>query len=120
MSKFNDAVLWAVLAWSCAAGAAIAAVVADPVPTTVAAGDKARTADVSKAAEPTPKPAKPVRNQIRCWQEGRLVFDASGYAPVQKPQIVAELKSQGLSTQQATLQVLDLKNGLCILEYGAQ
>ncbi len=57
-------------------------------------------------------PDKDAANSFKCWQEGRLIFQRTGL----------ELKKQKLpgaamiKTNGKTVQVLDLKQGVCILE----
>jgi len=65
---------------------------------------------------PTPaKPSKgPARSLFRCWQEGRMIFEGAGYGALPAAQVAAELKAaDGASGR---VQVLDMYQGLCILE----
>ncbi len=58
-----------------------------------------------------PRQRRPV---LRCWQEGRLVFEGSGVLPSVQGQAAIELRN----ASGTALQVFDLKNGLCLLDYG--
>jgi hypothetical protein len=60
------------------------------------------------------KAPKAARSLFRCWQDGRMIYEGRGYAALPKSQVAAELKS-GDSTA-GTVQVLDLYQGLCVLE----
>jgi hypothetical protein len=74
---------------------------------------------VVKAAAPkdaavstaVPRQRRPV---LRCWQEGKLVFEGSGLTPVVQGQAAIELRHAAGTA----LQVFDLKNGLCLLDHG--
>jgi hypothetical protein len=53
---------------------------------------------------------KPV---MRCWQEGKLLFEGAGMTPAAIGQATIELRNgSGVA-----LQVFDLKNALCLLDY---
>jgi hypothetical protein len=53
---------------------------------------------------------KPV---MRCWQEGKLLFEGAGMTPAAMGQASIELRNgSGVA-----LQVFDLKNALCLLDY---
>jgi hypothetical protein len=53
---------------------------------------------------------KPV---MRCWQEGKLLFEGTGMTPAAIGQATIELRNgSGVA-----LQVFDLKNALCLLDY---
>lgn len=53
---------------------------------------------------------KPV---MRCWQEGKLLFEGAGMTPAAIGQATIELRNgTGVA-----LQVFDLKNALCLLDY---
>lgn len=78
--------------------------------------DQARSAAKTR---PTPVesmariPDDAARSVLRCWQEGRLVFEGSG--------IGGEPGATGAArtfkgTNGKTVQLLDLRQGLCILE----
>jgi len=78
--------------------------------------DQARSAGKTK---PTPVesmariPDDTARSVLRCWQEGRLVFEGNG--------IGSEPATTGAArtfkgTNGRTVQLLDLRQGLCILE----
>jgi hypothetical protein len=54
---------------------------------------------------------KPV---MRCWQEGKLLFEGAGMTPAGVGQPTIELRNGG----GVALQVFDLKNALCLLDYG--
>lgn len=78
--------------------------------------DQARSTSKTK---PTPVesmariPDDAARSVLRCWQEGRLVFEGSG--------IGSETATPGAArtfkgSNGRTVQLLDLRQGLCILE----
>lgn len=55
-------------------------------------------------------------NSFKCWQEGRLIFQRTGLAlKKQKLPGAAMIKANG-----KTVQVLDLKQGVCILDQEAK
>lgn len=54
---------------------------------------------------------KPV---MRCWQEGKLLFEGAGMTPAGVGQPTIELRNGA----GVALQVFDLKNALCLLDYG--
>lgn len=82
-----------------------------------ARGAAARDAAVSAAL---PRRARPV---LRCWQEGRLIFEGSGHvagaanAPGAPP-AAAAIELRHAARGELALQVFDLKNALCLLEHG--
>lgn len=59
----------------------------------------------------TPRVRRPV---LRCWQEGKLVFEGSGVTPSSQGQAAIELRN----SNGTALQVFDLRNGLCLLDHG--
>ena len=81
----------------------------------------AETADKAKAARTKPAPVESMarivddspRSSFKCWQEGRLIFESNGMT-------LPESGSGGVGPMKGpngrTVQVLDLRNGLCILE----
>jgi hypothetical protein len=62
---------------------------------------------MARVADDTP------RSLLKCWQEGRLIFESSGMT-------LPENGSGGVAPMKGpngrTVQVLDLRQGLCILE----
>lgn len=78
-----------------------------------AAAGKAGAAAPKDASVSTsvPRAKRPV---LRCWQEGRLVFEGAGVLPPNQGAAAIELRS----ASGTTLQVFDLKNGLCMLDHG--
>ena len=81
----------------------------------------AATSVTTKTAAAAPKDAsvsatvpRQRRPVLRCWQEGRLVFEGSGVLPSAQGQAAIELRNAAGTA----LQVFDLKNGLCLLDYG--
>lgn len=78
-----------------------------------AGGKTASTSTPKDAAVSTlvPRPKRPV---LRCWQEGRMVFEGSGLLPASQGQAAIELRN----ASGTSLQVFDLKNGLCMLDHG--
>lgn len=80
----------------------------------VSAGTKQAAAPKDAAVSTTvPRQRRPV---LRCWQEGRLVFEGSGVLPSTQGQAAIELRNAGGTA----LQVFDLKNGLCLLDHGTE
>lgn len=77
--------------------------------------------DKAKAARTKPAPVESMarivdegpRSSFRCWQEGRLIFESNGMT-------LPETGSGGVAPMKGpngrTVQVLDLRQGLCILE----
>jgi hypothetical protein len=51
---------------------------------------------------------------LRCWQEGKLVFDGPGLLPAARPTASVEFRSVGAPGP--AVQVLDFKSGLCFLD----
>jgi hypothetical protein len=51
---------------------------------------------------------------IRCWQFGRLVYEGRGFAALPHGQAAVEFKTT--TAKPDTTQVLDLHQGLCVLE----
>lgn len=76
--------------------------------TTATVASPPKDAAVSTAV---PRQRRPV---LRCFQEGRLVFEGSGVMPSTNGQAAIELRNAGGTA----IQVFDLKNGLCLLDYG--
>ncbi len=72
--------------------------------------------DLGERRLPTPvKPPKGApRSLFRCWQEGQLIFEGAGYGALPPTQIAAELKAADGGA--GKVQVLDLYQGVCILE----
>jgi len=64
--------------------------------------------------KPGAAPKAPARSLFRCWQEGRLIFEGKGYAALPPSQIAAELKSG--ESGSGRVQVLDMYQGICVLE----
>ena len=53
------------------------------------------------------------RHSLRCWQDGKLIYEAAGVTPAGRVAAAAiELKSD----QDVVLQVVDMRHGLCVLE----
>lgn len=90
---------------------AIPAVSSSPS-TQVALGND--TAD-SGAGNNGARPAAPYKpeNRVRCWQEGRMIFEASG-VNVERAATVSSLETLKAGT--GTIQLFDFKHGLCIME----
>lgn len=83
-------------------------VAADP------AAAKSRDAAVVSAL---PKPGRG-RQTLRCWQEGKLVFESASVAPGVPSAVAIELRST--TRAELAVQVFDLKQGLCVIEYGSE
>jgi hypothetical protein len=82
---------------------------AKPLGGSVRAADEKEEGAQAKAATP-----KAPRSLFRCWQYGRLIFEGRGYGALPQSQIAVELKpADGASGR---VQVLDMYEGLCILE----
>lgn len=58
------------------------------------------------------------RPVLRCWQDGKLVFEGAGVSPGAQAQAAIELRTAAGGG--VALQVFDLKNGLCLLDYGRE
>ncbi len=81
----------------------------------------AETADKARATRTKPTPVESMarivddtpRSSFKCWQEGRLIFESNGMT-------LPESGSGGVAPMKGpngrTVQVLDLRQGLCILE----
>jgi hypothetical protein len=55
------------------------------------------------------------RNVLRCWQEGKLIFETAGVqAPAARSADVLDFRPSG--SDGAAVQILDLKQGLCTYE----
>jgi hypothetical protein len=76
-------------------------------------GEFAHSLDERQTPAPG-KSQKSARSLLRCWQDGRIIFEGRGYGALPQSQIAAELKSNdgGLGR----VQVLDMYQGLCVLE----
>jgi hypothetical protein len=86
---------------------------AEPSDAAKPAGQAAQFPD-EKQAGAAAKALKGPRSLFRCWQGGRMIFEGRGYGPLPQSQIAAELKpGDGGSGR---VQVLDLYEGLCVLE----
>ncbi len=51
---------------------------------------------------------------LRCFQEGRLVYEGSGLTPAARSTTPLDFRST--RSRQIAVQVLDLKSGLCLIE----
>jgi hypothetical protein len=60
------------------------------------------------------KAGKNLGSEFRCWQGGQMIFETRGMGPLPTNQVVADLKSTDGSG--GRVQVLDMYEGLCILE----
>jgi len=114
-STFAKLILPLILAGSMnvvAAGAqpAIPAVSSSPS-TQVALGNDTDSSSGNNGARPV-APYKP-ENRVRCWQEGRMIFEASG-VNVERAATVSSLET--LKAGSGTIQLFDFKHGLCIME----
>ena len=76
-------------------------------------GGNARAGDDRQSGEPGRAP-KGARSLFRCWQDGRMIYEGRGYGALPKSQVAAELKSGDGAA--GTVQVLDMYQGLCVLE----
>ena len=75
----------------------------------------ARPLDERPPGLPLRVPApKPPRSLFRCWQHGQVIFEGRGYSALPPSQVAADLK--GSDGNGGRLQVLDMNQGLCILE----
>ena len=52
-------------------------------------------------------------SSLRCYQEGRLVFESNDVQPAAKSEIVSVVRAKG----GRSIQLFDLKHGICILEH---
>lgn len=64
-------------------------------------------------AESSDKAESASRSVLKCWQEGRLIYESSGVAAAEGAG-VAGAAIKGIGGR--SLQLLDLRQGLCILE----
>lgn len=83
------------------AGAAQAGVEAADAP------ERGRDASVLSAAR-----GAPARSSFRCWQEGKLIYEAPPGVQAPRLQAAVELRARG----DGSVRVIDLRHGLCILE----
>jgi hypothetical protein len=133
MSKLNElrtigpwcaaATLVAAVALACAAAAlasdelvgavTLKAQVAEPTDETKPVGESAHAAD-GRQTPALGKSQKSARSLLRCWQDGRIIFEGRGYGALPQSQIAAELKSSDGGP--GRVQVLDMYQGLCVLE----
>lgn len=49
---------------------------------------------------------------VRCWQEGRLIYETTGSTLSGRAAVALEMKS----SNDGAVQLLDLKQGLCVIE----
>lgn len=78
--------------------------------TQVALGDN--STDVGNGGTRAAAPYKP-ENRVRCWQEGRMIFEASG---VNVDRTATANTLETLKAGTGTIQLFDFKHGLCIME----
>lgn len=52
------------------------------------------------------------RSSFRCWQEGKLIYEAPPGVQAPRLQAAVELRARG----DGSVRVIDLRHGLCILE----
>lgn len=114
-STFAKLCLFATLSggFNAAVAGAQSTVPSQPAPSTQVAlgsdtGDGMSVNNGARAAGPY----KP-ENRVRCWQEGRVIFEASG-VNVERAATVNSLET--LKAGAGTIQLFDFKNGLCIME----
>lgn len=90
---------------------------AQPEPTASAAPGRAETpARGTDASVLSGRKADPRRPTLRCFQEGRLVYEGSGLVPVSRSSSSFDFRLAGSSG--VAVQVLDLRNALCLVETG--
>ena len=96
----------------------------------LAAGLWAASALAAEAGAATPPKTKPTavpsmarvadgggRSVLKCWQEGRLIFETEGAAIPETAGANAALGAMSLiKANGRTVQLLNLRQGLCILE----
>lgn len=84
--------------------------------------DQSADAGKSKTSAPQPKdaavsatvPRVGKRPILRCWQEGKLVYEGTGMTmPPTSPGSPIEMRSGNA----LALQIFDLKSGLCLLDH---
>lgn len=86
-------------------------------PATITTQDEGKSADGSRGYSDklaVKTPAKAPASEFRCWQGGQMIFEARGVGPMSATQVAADLKAADGST--GRIQVLDMYEGLCILE----
>lgn len=91
-----------------AVGVVLAATLLTPV---VALAGVATLDPATAAAKPAPHPAAPV--QVRCWQEGRLLFEENGVTlpdPAHYTTVVAGTDRQG-----RPMYVAETRNATCLI-----
>jgi hypothetical protein len=54
----------------------------------------------------------PARSMLKCWQEGRLIYETSGISVAGSDAVATGVKG----ANGRSLQLLDLRQALCILE----
>ncbi|MEO6269566.1 MAG: hypothetical protein ABIP08_04605 [Lautropia sp.] len=80
----------------------------------------AEIVDSGKSAKTRPAPVESMarvpdnapKSVLKCWQEGRLIFESSGVAMAEGAAGAPAL----MGANGRTVQLLDLRQGLCILE----
>jgi len=92
-----------------AAPAAAPASASDPAPSTVSlnpkSGQKAARGGAAASAG---------GNVLRCWQEGRMIYEGTEVLPIEKNAAVITVQSAVRAGP--LVQILDLKHGMCVLE----
>lgn len=99
--------------------AAHAAVEPEPTPAIAASrptfdGDGAAVGVQRASAAGRPPRPERRRSTIRCWQEGRLIYEGGGLSPITRG--VSPIEIRSADPGDSVLQVFDLKNGLCLVE----
>lgn len=83
-------------------------------------GSGAEIVDNGKSAKTRPAPVESMarvpdnapKSVLKCWQEGRLIFESSGVTMAEGAAGAPAMKG----ANGRTVQLLDLRQGLCILE----
>jgi hypothetical protein len=134
------------LGWGLALVAGIATIVASPpshaealgLAPAVPAASPASSAPSGSPATSSPEPSdkavslhhandgasaasyaiKPGQANLKCWQQGHLVYESSGVQSVDKAARAVKLPKGG--NAEGLVQLIDLQQGLCILETRAR
>lgn len=112
-SPVRDAACRAALAALLAGGASCAAAQKDAAEGASRAAESVNLRDTVQA-RPGPDSRRAGDRRLRCWQEGRLIYESRGAISIDKSSAVTEFKGKG--PKDPGVEVVDMKHGLCILE----
>jgi hypothetical protein len=80
-------------------------------------GDKAKPAPKDAAVSASVPRSSGKRPLMRCWQEGKLVYEGAGMTTTSSSAAGAPIELR--SGNSVALQIFDLKSGLCLLDHSA-